>query len=991
MVKFNQNIGRSELNKIFNFSDKEADLFNDRFSYLKLEVGEKFNKIGENIPGVFLIEEGEMRMLGLDKNKEIFTIEKFSKKQLVGAQQLLSGINEVCIAASSNVKGIFIPSDIFLNFIKNKNVKEYFSQLTLNELFFAISENKKSKSLNSYDVLETCKNYLKKNTKDNIKVKQFEIGENFLDESSEFWLVSSSNIDQFPAGSLIKSPSKIKVIGEIPGRIIPLKNSDLLENLKNKNTRENKNDYEIYSNFKSSKIKKRKDALEDRFGRLNKNISYPHSSGKGSLEEILACLRMLSQNFDLPFRKDLLKRVIGEQLRTSKTDNISIFKIAALCELLGLRSTILKPDSSELSERIPLPSLILVNDHPVIIWEQKAGRIFLSDPIEGQSWIKAKKLFNEEFCKNLQILFVEHTVNSPKARFGLSWFLPALNKHRNSLIQVVFATFFVQLLGLFNPLLIQQIIDAVISQGNLKSLNVLGLLLIAMALAQAIIGSLRTYLFTDTTNRMDISLGASIIHHLLRLPINYFSSRPVGEVSSRLNELEKIRNFLTGSTLTILLDSVFSVIYICVMLTYSVRLTFFALAVLPFFIILTLSVSPVIRNQLREKAISNARVNSHLVETLTGMETVKGQGMELQSEWQWEKFYGSQIQAGFKNTITSTAAGSVSNFLQQLSGLIVIWAGALIVLDGKMSLGQLIAFRILSGYVTSPLLRLASLWQNFQETIISLERLSDIVDQKEEIEISGTDLPPIAPIEGKIKYEKVNFSFNNKPPLQLLNINFEIIEGSFIGVVGTSGSGKSTLLKLLTRLYNPKEGFIYIDGQDISKIDLYSLRSQIGLVPQDCFLFDGSIEENIALTKPEASIEEIKNAAKIACAHDFIEEMNEGYSSSVGERGSNLSGGQRQRIAIARMTLMQPNLLILDEATSALDIDTEIKVIQNLRNNFKGKTVFFISHRLSSLTFCDQILVLHQGVLEEKGTHRELINLNGRYAELYRQQGLEIN
>ncbi len=986
MINSNSNINRSDLQKIFDFSEYEEEIFREKIYYLKLEAGEKLNEIGEDIPGVFFIDEGEIRLLGIDKNNEIFTIEKFSKKQLVGAHQILNGLNNVSIAASSNVKGILIPSDIFINLLKNKQTREYFRQLTLNELFLALRENENMKLLSPNEILSICKNYLKENK----KVNQLDTGENFLDESSPFWLVSSKNIKNFAPGSLLKPPLKINVDGEMQGRIIPLAQSDLQKKLKNESKKGNIYDERIYSEFRRSKVRKQKDAFEDRFGRINKNTLYPHSNGEGLLEENLACLRMLSQNFDLPFRKDLLKRVIGEQLRTSGTDKLSIFQLAAICELLGLKSTILKPDSLKLFERIPLPSLLLLKDHPVIIWEQKEEMVLLSNPMGGQSWIKRGDIFNEEFCKNNQILFVENTVNSPKARFGLRWFVPVLKKHFYSLIQVVVASFFVQLLALFNPLLIQQIIDAVISQGNLKSLNVLGSLLIAMAIAQAVIGSLRTYLFADTTNRMDISLGASIINHLFRLPIGYFSKRPVGEVSSRINELEKIRNFLTGTSLTVILDSIFSVIYICVMLTYSVKLTFFALAVVPFFIILTLSLSPVIRRQLREKAVSNARVNSHLVETITGMETVKGQGMELQSEWQWEKYYGNQIQAGFKNTITSTAAASTSNLLQQVSGLVVIWVGALIVLDGKMTLGQLIAFRILAGYVTSPLLRLATLWQNFQETIISLERLSDIVDQKEEIEISGINLPPIRPIKGSIKYENVSFSFSNKTPTRLFNINFDISEGCFIGIVGTSGSGKSTLLKLLTRFYNPQEGSIYIDGQDISKIDLYSLRSQIGLVPQDCFLFDGSIQENIALTKPEATLEEIKNAAQIACAHNFIEEMKAGYASPIGERGSNLSGGQRQRIAIARMILMKPNLLILDEATSALDIDTELKVLKNLTNNFKGKTVFFISHRLSSLTFCDQTLVLHQGVLEEKGTHHQLMNLNGRYATLYRQQGAQI-
>ena len=332
------------------------------------------------------------------------------------------------------------------------------------------------------------------------------------------------------------------------------------------------------------------------------------------------------------------------------------------------------------------------------------------------------------------------------------------------LLQVVITSFFVQLLGLFNPLLIQQIIDAVISQGNYSSLNVLGTLLVAMALAQALLGSLRTYLFSDTTNRIDISLGATIIHHLLRLPLGYFAKRPVGEVSSRIAELEKIRSFLTGTALTVLLDAVFSVVYIAVMLLYSVPLTFAALGVLPLFVGLTMGVAPIIRRQLRQQAEANARVQSHLVETLSGMETVKGQGMELPSEWRWEQLYGGQIEAGFRNTITSTAAGSANQFLGQVSGLIVIWFGAMLVLEGKMTLGQLIAFRILSGYVTSPLLRLASLWQNFQETALSLERLSDIVDHREEIEIAGENLPPIPPLQGAISYEGVNFRFGSSGP-----------------------------------------------------------------------------------------------------------------------------------------------------------------------------------------------------------------------------------
>jgi ATP-binding cassette subfamily B protein len=637
--------------------------------------------------------------------------------------------------------------------------------------------------------------------------------------------------------------------------------------------------------------------------------------------------------------------------------------------------------------RLPMPALALGRDGPVVLWSVDAtGQLLVGDPVAGQGLITARALPGWDEEGELEVLCVERSARTPKKRFGLAWFLPALQQHKTVLVQVLVASFFVQLFGLLNPLLIQQIIDAVISQGNVSTLNVLGTLLVGMGLAQAVLSSLRTYLFSDTTNRIDIALGSTIIDHLLRLPLGYFADRPVGEVSSRINELEKIRRFLTGTALTVILDAVFAVIYIAVMLLYSVQLTFWSLAVVPLFVGITVLSAPVIRRQLREQAEANARVQSHLVETLGGMETVKGQGMELHSRWRWQQLYGSQIQSGFRNVVTSTAAGSASQFLEQLSGLLVLWVGASLVLKGEMTLGQLIAFRILASYVTNPLLRLANLWQNFQETALSLERLADIVDHPEELEILGEQKPPIPPIVGEVEYSGFSFRFGNQGGLQLSNVSFSVPAGSFVGVVGSSGSGKSTLMKMITRLYEPLEGVIRIDGNDISKVDLYSLRAQIGVVPQDSLLFDGTILSNIALTRPDAGFEEVCLAAQIACAHDFIQAMPGGYSSSVGERGAGLSGGQRQRLAIARMILRKPRLLVLDEATSALDVDTERRLTANLMEAYRGQTVFFITHRLASLRHADVILVMDQGVLVEQGTHQQLMDLDGRYATLYHQQ-----
>jgi ATP-binding cassette subfamily B protein len=544
----------------------------------------------------------------------------------------------------------------------------------------------------------------------------------------------------------------------------------------------------------------------------------------------------------------------------------------------------------------------------------------------------------------------------------------------------------VQLFSLANPLLIQVIIDKVIAQRSLDTLQILGMALVVVTLMEGVIGSLRTFLFTDTTNRIDLRLGAEVIDHLLRLPLGYFDRRPVGELGSRIAELEKIRNFLTGQALMTLLDAAFSVIYIIVMALYSWLLTIIALAVLPIQIALTLLGAPLFRRQYRQAAEENARTQSHLVEVLTGIQTVKAQNVEMVSRWKWQDFYSKYIARTFEKTITGTFLNETSQVLQKLSQLLVLWVGASMVLNGELTLGQLIAFRIISGYVTQPLLRLSSIWQNIQELRVSFERLADVVDTPEESSPADKANIPLPPVHGEVEFENVSFSFAPGSPEVLKNVNLHIPQGTFIGVVGQSGSGKSTLMKLLPRLYSPTKGRILVDRYDIDKVELYSLRRQIGIVPQDPLLFSGTISENIALTNPEASSDAIVQSARIAAAHDFIMELPNGYSTSVGERGASLSGGQRQRIAIARTLLSNPRLLVMDEATSALDYDTERQVCDNLRESLKDSSVFFITHRLSTIRRADQIVMMHQGAIVETGTHEELMALKGRYYALYRQQ-----
>jgi len=788
------------------------------------------------------------------------------------------------------------------------------------------------------------------------------------------WLVSSKGSNYTVGDRLNPGSDQANITGEV--RLVGFTDPTLPISLSDVNIT-SLSDTGIWD--KAAFAPERPEQAEE-FERLQ--IKYPHISGRGPVDATLACFQMLAQHLGMPFRRDVLRRALVNNFQ--RTGSISIQLCGALAELMGLTSQLVNVPAVAIS-KLPTPVLIPWQDTYAILYKATEKELVLAIPEQG---IVRKKPadFAETWGEEGQVLLLQPTKETPQKRFGLSWFLPAIKKHRTVLIEVFIASLFVQLLGLANPLITQVIIDKVIIQNGINTLNVLGFLLIVMAVVEGIITWLRTNLFVDTTNRIDLSLGSEVIDHLLRLPLRYFEKRPVGEISSRINELENIRSFLTGTALTVVLDAIFSVIYIVVMIFYSWLLTIVALATVPLFALITFIFAPIIRSQTRTKAERNADTQSYLVEVVSGIQTVKAQNIELNSRWQWQSRYGKYISASFENVLTSNTASSLSNFLNKLSSLLLLWVGAYLVLQQKLTLGQLIAFRIIAGYVTSPLLRLIQLWQNFQETALSLERLADILDTPQETEIAGRNNIPMPAVIGAVQYESVTFSFAKSPNPQLNNVHLCIEAGMFVGVVGESGAGKSTLTKLLPRLYELDSGRIKIDGYDINKVELYSLRQQIGMVLQDTLLFDTTVQENIALTMPDATPEEIVEAAKIACAHDFIMNLPLGYETRVGERGSSLSGGQRQRIAIARTVLQNPPLLILDEATSALDYATERQVCLNLAQVFKGRTVFFITHRLGTIQNADVILMMSQGQIAEKGTHAELMDLTGLYYCLYQQQ-----
>ncbi|WP_416666724.1 peptidase domain-containing ABC transporter [Egbenema bharatensis] len=983
----------------------------DRFQLLRYRMGQAV-LIRDKLPAqLSILYEGRVRLLGHDpRTQRPVTLELLKPGAIIGWVGLIRGVACETVIASDETICLTLAASDFLALLEREPqiALAFRQQCPLIEVFDLLGAELHRQAIGDADLKE-----LSVRAASSAVVCNLPPGRTPLNqlERDRLWLVSGGEVSNYPVASRLNVNAKsvelgayLEVVGDRPARVIGFPKD--ITDPEALATSQSMTHLQGTTDLQPSDVLSVDEADSLEVQAPEDNIPYapdrppdpeptyrsgfqqpvptkfPFVRGKGQPDVTMACFQMLCQHFNMPFRRDVIRRVLVSQME--RLGGVSLDLCGAIAEMMGLNAQLVMVPASAIS-RLEAPALVEWQDSMALLYSITEREMVIAVPELGI--IRRKPAdFIETWGDRGEVLLLQSTRQTPQKRFGLDWFLPSIQKYRRVLIEVFVASFFVQLFALANPLMIQVIIDKVIVQQSVSTLHVLGIFLVIIAIFEAILSSVRTYLFVDTTNRIDMTLGSEIIDHLLRLPLRYFERRPVGELATRINELENIRQFLTGTALTVVLDAVFSVIYIVVMLLYSWVLTLVSLVTVPLFILLAVVASPLIRQQLRVKAERNAETQSYLVEVMSGIQTVKAQNMELRSRWQWQQRYARYVSAGFKTVLTSTTAGAASNFLNQLSGLLVIWVGAYLVLQQELSLGQLIAFRIIAGYVTSPLLRLAQLWQNFQEVGLSIERLSDIVDASPEADETDRQNIPMPAIQGAVAFDDVSFRFGTSGPWQLSNVNLEFPVGAFVGIVGQSGSGKSTLMKLLPRLYDLEVGRILIDGYDIGKVELYSLRRQIGIVPQEPLLFEGTVQENIAITCPDASPEDIIRAAEIAVAHEFIMKLPNGYNTRVGERGASLSGGQRQRIAIARTVLQNPSLLILDEATSALDYDSERRVCLNLAEAFQGRTVFFITHRLSTIRNADVILLMDKGSPVELGTHDELMSLRGRYYCLYQQQ-----
>ena len=569
--------------------------------------------------------------------------------------------------------------------------------------------------------------------------------------------------------------------------------------------------------------------------------------------------------------------------------------------------------------------------------------------------------------------------------FDISWFIPSLVKYRKLFGEVLIASFFIQLFALVTPLFFQVVMDKVLVHRGFTTLDVLAFGFLVIALFDALLGGIRNYVFSHTTNRVDVELGAKLYQHLVSLPLAYFESRQVGQSVARVRELDTIRNFITGTALTLCIDLFFTLIFFVVMWWYSPVLTLVVMASIPFYILLSVFITPILRARLDEKFKHGAENQSFLVESITGIETVKAQAVEPQMQRRWEEQLSKYVSASFRSQNLSNVAGQVAGFINKLTTLGIIWWGAHLVMAGELTVGQLVAFNMIAGRVSGPILKLVQLWQDFQQAGISVKRLGDILNTPKEpgFNPNRSTLPKL---KGDVSFDNVRFRYRPDGAIILDGVNLQVNAGEVIGIVGRSGSGKSTLTKLVQRFYVPEAGRVLIDGVDLSVVDTNWLRQNIGVVLQENFLFNRTVRDNIALTNPGLPMERVVAAAKLAGAHEFILEMPEGYDTMVGERGSNLSGGQRQRIAIARALITNPRILIFDEATSALDYESERIIQDNMASICRNRTVFIIAHRLSTVRGCNRIVVMDKGAIVECGSHQQLLEQQGYYARLHSYQ-----
>lgn len=704
----------------------------------------------------------------------------------------------------------------------------------------------------------------------------------------------------------------------------------------------------------------------------------------------LASFVLLAQFLGVPAEPVQIHHDRGQGDRPYDFDDL--IRVAKKLGLIARRKHAAPPEFPKL----PLPALVHLRDGgtAILLKVDESGdtgvRHMVLKPDSQRPEIWSEEQVEAEFAlaggeADLLLMTSREHIAGQKRVFDISWFIPALVKYRKPLRDVLIGSFFLQLVGLASPIFFQLVIDKVLVHQSMTTLEVLAIGLATVLVFETMLSALRNWLFAHTSNRVDAELSAALFRHLVALPLSYFEARRVGDSVARVRELENIRNFLTSNAVTVVIDLFFTIVFFAVMYLYSPMLTLIVALTIPIYIAISVFITPPLRARLDEKFKRGAENQAFLVETVTGIGTLKSMAVEPRMRDRWEKQFAGYIQTGWDVTVLSNWGSHLIQLVSKLTTVAILFFGAQAVIAGDLTVGSLVAFNMLAGRVSQPILRLSQLWQDFQQVRISVDRLGDILNSPAEPE-HNSNRASLPPIKGQVEFDKVRFRYRPDAPEALRGVSLDIAPGEMLGIVGPSGSGKSTLTKLVQRLYVPEQGRVLVDGTDLALVDPAWLRRQVGVVLQENILFNRTVRENIALANPTIAMDKVIAAAELAGAHDFILTLPHGYDTVIEERGANLSGGQRQRLAIARALITDPRILILDEATSALDAESEEIIQNNLSAIAQGRTVLIIAHRLSAVRPCDRIITVEAGEITEAGSHEELLKAGGRYAQLHARQ-----
>jgi subfamily B ATP-binding cassette protein HlyB/CyaB len=995
-------------NPVFSLlDDGELDSVAQKMTTVQYQVGQAVFLAGEPGDSFYVVVSGRARVVGrLDSGSET-TVAALSKGQSFGESSLLNdSVRAYTVRAAEDLVLLRLSKSDFIAMVAEKRELRRFFQdfiadtslrnfLKLCSVFSPLNPSEIREVLDCLHPVDIAQN--------EAIVREGEVGD-------AFYILKSGEARVEKAGRILKvlrpgdgfgelalltgAPRAADVIATKPSAVFKLGKVDF-DRLVNEKPKMRQAFVSLASGYSADALRTDEPLADTAPPELQSAQNSEFSAGKGKQRKKFPALLQHNEMDCGAACLAMILRYYGKNVGINRLRNLvnvtqegaTLQSVADGAEALGFHARGLRTDMAHLS-LVPTPAIAHWEGyHYIVLVDVQPNRITVADPAIGIRHFKPAEFEKgwTGYILQLETTSKLHMVEESKST--LARYVPMIKQYKGHLVEILIASLMLQLFSLAMPIFTQVLVDKVLVQRNGQMLNALLVGMLLIALFQAATSLIREYLIVHTSRRIDLQMAISFYRHALSLPLRFFEDRKIGDILLRFEENAKIRHLLTGRTLTAVLDMSMIVIYLALMFIYNVKLALVALAFIPLYFLLSKLVTPIMVRLSREFFQRSSESQSRLVESISGIGTVKATATERQIRWRWETATVRAMNTHFRSSMMQVGAVSGATLIEVINTTVILWYGARLVMASELSVGQLMAFYALAFGITRAILNIVALYDDFTEAKIAVERLNDVFETEPEEDMGKHSPIRLPRLRGHIQFENVTFRYPsraNKNALQ--NVTLDIQPGQTVALVGRSGAGKSTFANLLLRLHSPNDGKVLIDGYDLQQAAIGSLRSQVGVVPQDVFLFSGTIRENIALGDADAPMEEVVGAAMLAGAHDFISQLPLGYQTVIGERGQSLSGGQKQRIAIARALYPKPRVLIFDEATSALDVESERAIQNNLDNILRDRTTIIIAHRLSTVRNADMIVVLDQGVVIEVGAHAELMERKGLYYYLNSQQ-----